>query len=356
VPETKREIEELRRQMAQGDARLVALLDERARAARRIRELRGDQPAALPVGDHADLEQLVSRSSGDMPAGALRRVLDTVFAECLAIELPVKVAAAGEEGGPAHAAARGRFGSIQGMLAVDSAAQGLDHVARRRAEFAVVPFETSAGGPVRATLTALMAADLRIVEVLELALDLQLANRSGNAGDVQSIHGTAADLAQCRHTLAELAPHARIVEARTPMSACRMAREDASSAALVLEAIAAEAGLVAARRGVLDGAPERMRFAVVGTRPSARTGKEITSFVFTVRDGTGSLLDVLGVFAERGIPLTKIHSHPDRVDGWSYLFFGETVGHFTDRPLVMAFEEVKRLARSFKLLGSYPAP
>jgi prephenate dehydratase len=31
-------------------------------------------------------------------------------------------------------------------------------------------------------------------------------------------------------------------------------------------------------------------------------------------------------------------------------------GHFTDRTLVTAFEEMKRLTRFFKLLGSYPAP
>jgi chorismate mutase/prephenate dehydratase len=356
VPETKREIEELRHQITQVDTRLVALLDERARAARRIRELRADQPAVLPVGDHADLEQLLARSSGDMPAGPLRRVLDSIFAECLAIELPAKVAVAGEEGGPAHAAARGRFGSGAGLIPNDAAGDALDHVARRRAEFAVAPLATSGHGPVHATFAALMASDLRIVEVLEIALDLHLANRSGSLGDVQSIHVTAGDLARCRRTLGELAPQATIVEARSPLSACRMAREDVASAAVALEQTAADAGLVLARHGVVDNGAEKMRLAVVGTRPSGRTGKEITSFVFTVRDGPSSLLDVLSVFAERGIPLTSLHSHPDKTHDWSYVFFAETVGHFTDRPLVMAFEEVKRLTRSFKFLGSYPSP
>jgi chorismate mutase/prephenate dehydratase len=356
VPETKREVDELRRQMAQVDARLVALLDERARAARRIGELRRDQPPALPVADHEELGQLVTRSSGDMPAAPLRRVLDAVFAECLALELPVKVAVAGDEGGPAYAGARARFGSIPGLSAVDTARDALEQVAHRRAEFAVAPLETSVQGLVHATFEALMANELRIVEVLELSLDFHLVNRSGNVADVQSIHGLGGDLARCRRTLAETAPNAVLVEARSPMSACRMAREDAASAAVVLEATAAEAGLVTARRGVLDGKAERVRLAVIGTRPSGRTGREITSFVFTLRDGPGSLLDVLSVFAERGIPLTTIHSHPGKGDGWSYVFFAETVGHFTDRPLVMAFEEAKRLARSFKLLGSYPSP
>jgi len=34
----------------------------------------------------------------------------------------------------------------------------------------------------------------------------------------------------------------------------------------------------------------------------------------------------------------------------------DLVGHLTDRPLVTALEEMKRITRFFKVLGSYPAP
>jgi chorismate mutase/prephenate dehydratase len=242
------------------------------------------------------------------------------------------------------------------MTSGANASEAFDAVSRHRAEFAVAPLETSAEGPVQRTLTALMTSDLRIVEVLEVSLDPVIANRSGNRADVEHLHGTAADLARCRRVVGELLPRASMVEARSPMAACLLAREDSASAALALETIATDAGLSTLQRGMLDSGAERMRLAVVGTRPAGRTGKEISSFVFTVREGPGALLDVLNVFAERGIPLTKIHSHPARTGAWAYVFFGEAVGHFTDRPLVMAFEEVKRVTRSFKLLGSYPAP
>jgi chorismate mutase/prephenate dehydratase len=42
-------------------------------------------------------------------------------------------------------------------------------------------------------------------------------------------------------------------------------------------------------------------------------------------------------------------------ESWQYLFFAEVSGHFTDRPLVAAFEEIKRLTKYFKVLGSYPS-
>jgi chorismate mutase / prephenate dehydratase len=138
--------------------------------------------------------------------------------------------------------------------------------------------------------------------------------------------------------------------------ACELAAQDLLSAALANEAFGAHLGLQVAQRSVLDRGGDRVRYAVVGARPSGRTGADVTSLVFTVQDAAGSLLDVLRALAESGINLTNIQSHPQRGEAWSYLFYVELAGHFTDRPLVTAFEEIKRLTRSFRVLGSYPAP
>jgi prephenate dehydratase len=110
---------------------------------------------------------------------------------------------------------------------------------------------------------------------------------------------------------------------------------------------------------MLDSGPIRTRFAVVGARPSPRTGSDVTSFVFSVPSSPRAVLAVLHVLEERGIGVEKVHALPSgssRTETWSYLFYVESPGHFTDRPLVMAFEEMKRTAKSFKVLGSYPSP
>jgi chorismate mutase/prephenate dehydratase len=110
---------------------------------------------------------------------------------------------------------------------------------------------------------------------------------------------------------------------------------------------------------------ERVRYAIVGSRPSARTGDDATACVFSVNDAPGALLDVLKLFAERSINLRKIQSRPSHGvhdhrlaqehDDWTYLFFVEVSGHVTDRPLVSAFEDVRHKTRFFKVLGSYPS-
>jgi chorismate mutase/prephenate dehydratase len=356
VAEAKREVDELRQEIAKLDAQLLVALDKRARAARRLREVRKEHAPSLPLTDHAAIRALVARSSGDMPQEALRDIFREIFAACLALELPVKVAYVGPEGGPGHAASRGRFGRSSSLLAAETTAASLDEVSRKRAEFAVVPFETATEGPVQSTILALMASDLRIVEMLDATFELHLMNRTGNSSDVDKIYATAADHARCERFLAGQTPRPSVLDVKTPLMACQLAVEDHGAAAIASETFGAHLGLEVARRNVLDDGGERVRYAVVGARPSSRTGDDVTSLVFSVQDAPGSLLDVLKVFAERGINLSNIQSHPVEGQTWQYLFYVDMAGHFTDRPLVMAFEEMKRITRFFKVLGSYPAP
>ncbi len=356
MAEGKRETDELRQEIAKLDAQLLVALDKRAKAARRLGELKRDQAPSLPLTDHAAIRALVARSSGDMPQEALREILREVFAACLALELPVKVAFVGPEGGPGHAASRSRFGRASSLIATESTSLALDEVTRKRAEYAVVPFETATEGPVQSTILALMQSDLRIVEVLDATFDLDLMNRTGNFGDVEKIYATAADHALCERFLAGLSPRPSVLDVKTPLMACQLAVEDHGAGALASRTFGGQLGLEVARRNVLDNGGDRVRYAVAGSRPSGRSGEDVTSVVISVQDAPGSLLDVLKVFAERGINLSNILSHPVQGETWSYLFYVEIGGHFTDRPLVMAFEEIKRITRYFKVLGSYPAP
>jgi chorismate mutase/prephenate dehydratase len=356
VADDKRELEEVRHEMGQLDSQLLALLNRRGRASRRIAALRKDQPPTLPLTDHAAIRELVAHSNGDLPEAALREIFGSIFAACLALELPAAIAFVGLEGAAASCAARGRFGQSSTLKAFETTESAFEEVSRKRAQFAVVPFETSADGPVQSTIAALVASDLRVVEVLDTSFDLHVMNRTGNLGDVETIYATASDRASCQRTLGDLGSRVAVLDVKTPTVGCQLAAEDHGAAAIAIESVGAKLGLNVARRGVVDEGGARVRFAVVGTRPSGRTASDVTSFVFSVQNAPGALLDVLRVFAERGMNLTKIQSHPLSGETWNYLFYAEAVGHFTDRPLVMVFEEIKRITRFFKVLGSYPTP
>ncbi|HVJ94602.1 MAG TPA: chorismate mutase, partial [Labilithrix sp.] len=146
MTDKRREVEELRREIAKLDAQLLSSLESRAKLSKRIGQLRKAMTSAPALPDRGQVEQLVSTSSGEIPQAALREIFREIFATCFSLEQPVVVAYCGLDGGFAHAAARSRFGVAAEYLGGETISAAIDEVSRQRATYAVVPFETKAEG------------------------------------------------------------------------------------------------------------------------------------------------------------------------------------------------------------------
>jgi chorismate mutase/prephenate dehydratase len=355
MTDKRREVEELRAEIGKLDTQLLATLERRAKLSKKIGDLRSglSLPPALP--DRGQIEALVGKAQGEIPQGALREIFREIFATCFSIEQPVVVSYAGLEGGFAHSAARSRFGVSANYVCSDNVAVALEEVARQRATYAVVPFETRADGLLASTIAALTTSELKIVAAFEMVMNLQLATKASSVAEIEKVYAIAKDRAHCMRFLATELPGAQVLDVKSPLAACQLAAADPRAAALVHEGFTAEFALETIKRNVRDDGDERVRYIIVGTRPSSRTGTDLTAFVLSVNDSPGALHEVLKQFAERGVNLTKIQSRPTPGESWQYIFFIEVQGHATDRPLVGAIEEVRRQARFFKVLGSYTA-
>ncbi len=352
MSDTKHELEQIRQTLAKIDVTLLQEIEKRARLSKRAGELRGQEPAQQLPPLELILEVVLAKASGEFPVESLRVAFREIIGCCLSLEAPVKVAVLGPEGSPATVAARHRFGAGATILAQETPAAVLAEVAGRRAEYAVLPLEGKIEGPVQSTIEALMESDLRIVSVEETSATLHLMNKSGEVGDIEKVCGTVIDQKRVERFLAAHPSKVDIADVKSPLQGCERALEENGVAALITEEFGAAMGLKVARR---NPQTEEARYALIGGRPSSRTGRDITAFAFSVQDTPGALLGVLRQFSERGINMLTLQSHPAPGDGWNYVFFVELDGHATDRALVTAFEEVKRVARFFKVLGSYPA-
>lgn len=353
MTDKRREVDELRQEMRKIDAQLLNLLEKRGKLSKRMGELRKAVPAPPGLPDRGQIEELVGKSAGDVPQGALRQIFREIFAACFALEQPVVVAYCGPDGGFAHAAARSRFGIAADYLSADTVAGAIAEVSRQHATYAVVPFETRADGLLQSTIAALTESEVKIVGAFELVVNLQLASKAVSSAEIEKVYAVAKDRAHCQRFLASELPGAHVLDVRTPLGACQLAAEDPRAAALVHEGFAAEFALETIKRNVRDDGDERVRYAVVGLRPSSRTGSDLTGLVFAVNDSPGALHEILKQFAERGVNLTKIQSRPTPGDKWQYLFFIEVQGHATDRAIIGAIEEVRRLSKFLKVVGSY---
>jgi chorismate mutase/prephenate dehydratase len=353
MSDKRREVEELRAEIAKLDLTTLHAIERRAKLSKKIGEARKGMAAPAPLPDRAQMEAVLAKSAGDVPPEALREIFRNIFATCLSLEQPVVVSFCGLEGAFAHAAARSQFGHAAEYIACETVSGALDEVTRQRASWAIVPYETRTDGLMQTTIAALTTSDLKIVSCFETVVNLQLASKASSVAEIEKVYAIAKDRAHCQRFLATELPGAQVMDVKTPMGACQMAGSDPRAAALAHEGVAAMHGLEIIKRNVRDEGDERVRYAIVGARPSSRTGNDLTALIAGVNDSPGALHEVLAQFANRGVNLTKIQSRPTPGETWQYLFFIEVQGHPTDRNVVGALEEVRRQCKFFKVLGSY---
>jgi chorismate mutase / prephenate dehydratase len=352
MSDRRRESEDLRKQMAEADADILETLEKRARLARRLGELGTGVPPGPSEREQFSL--LEKAASENLPGDAIRAVFREVHAATASLERAARVAFAGPDGGFCQVAARQHFGPGAELVVSEGAPQALDEVTRRRADFAVVPFESSTDGPVHASVEALAATELMLVAKIELAAVLSVMSRNGNRGDIDKLYVHGPDRIRAQRFVASM-QRSTVVDVPSPLVAAQLAAEDHGGAAIVPQSFGEGMGLNVVQPNVGERADVRLRFGLVGARPAWRSGNDMTSLLFGVHDEPGALFDVLRHFAERGINLKTIQSRPMPGETWNYLFYVEVTGHVTDRPVVTALEEIKRKTRTLKVLGSFPA-
>ena len=190
---------------------------------------------------------------------------------------------------------------------------------------------------------------------IEVPIRLSLLGREGLArGAVSKLHVTKSDRPAIENYVASLTD-VIVVDAPTPLEACRAAQQDPASGAIAPQATGELFGLFVVESDISDRHDLRMRYGLASSRPASRSGADTTALVFGVNAQSGALFDVLKHFAERSIDVTTIQSRPLPGERWTYVFYIEVVGHATDRALVTALEEVKRQTRLLKVLGSFPS-
>jgi chorismate mutase/prephenate dehydratase len=130
-------------------------------------------------------------------------------------------------------------------------------------------------------------------------------------------------------------------------------------AAIASEAAGTIYGLKVLRRNLQNRADNYTRFLCIARSPERLAPLSAvwkTSLTFIPRrNKAGVLHAVTGVFASRGIDLSKIESSPDPDNPFDYRFYLDAAGDAKKLPLKAALEDLKKLVREMRILGSYPA-
>jgi prephenate dehydratase len=270
----------------------------------------------------------------------------------------VAIAYLGPAGTFTETAARLVTGGDADLVACADIQDVLRRVEAGEVERGVVPIENTLEGSVHATLDALaFETDLLIEAELELPVALVLAGTTDVPfDDVKVVYSHPVALAACRRWLSSnLGAAERVQSASTARAAQQVAAGDDPGEVAIVNPLAAERyGLQVLARGIADSAANSTRFVVIGRTLSAPTGWDKTStVVFIDENRPGALLQLLEIFAERDLNLTKIESRPTKDELGEYCFFLDCEGHIVDERVGDALAAVRRTHRDVKILGSY---
>jgi len=241
------------------------------------------------------------------------------------------------------------------LIAFDSILDVFEAVEKGEVNVGVVPIENSIEGPIGVTLDLLVHDyDLKIKNEIIIPISHNLLiNPDAEIDDVQLVYSHIQALSQCRKFTEGLG----VVVNSTPSTsaAAEMTKGKKNLAAIGTKRAAEIYDLKIAASNIQDYENNVTRFVVIDKTDHERTGKDKTSIVFSIlEDKPGGLYEILEVFANNNINLTKIESRPSKEKLGSYIFFVDFEGHRTDKLIGNILNIIRSKLEYIKVLGSYP--
>ena len=347
-------LEEIRSKIDKIDRQLLVLLQERMGMAIRAKKFKSEvmdskrEETVLARPERMNLD-LVERSFA-------RQLLRTIIEESKRLQEEDRklVAFQGEAGAYGEVACRKLVpgGAYIPCMEFVDVFQG---VQEGHFDLGVVPVENSLEGAVTQVNDLLTSTDLNVISETRVGVrHCLLTTAPVNVSEIRVVYSHPQALAQCQQFLIK-----NKLEARpfydTAGAAKMLARDNPRAAAAIASSLCSELyDLSIIAEGIADGTANSTRFLLLSREPFEGIGDK-TSIIFATAHEAGQLFNVLRLFAEEKINLTRIASMPLRSDPGNYSFFLDFEGGMQDEHIKRVFDQLDRMAITVKRLGSYPA-
>jgi chorismate mutase/prephenate dehydratase len=354
----EQELARARQEIDAIDARLLELLNQRARCAQAIGTIKTRQGIAghiyRPEREAQVLRRLQTLNTGPLTDESVTLLFREVMSACLLLEEPLCVAFLGPAGTFSELAAVKQFGHAARLAPCVSIDEVFREVEAGHAQYAVAPLENSTEGAVGRTLDLLLQTPLQICGEVVVRIHQNLLSRAADLSAIHRVYAHAQSLAQCHEWLNHMLPHARRVAVESNAFAAQQAAEEADAAAIAGAAAAERYQLTKLAANIEDDPNNTTRFVVLGRHDAGVSGKDKTSLIMSAPNLSGSLYDLLQPLAENGVSMTRLESRPARQGLWEYVYYVDVEGHRQDAHVTAALDALKYRAAYLKVLGSYP--
>ena len=356
--ELQRELALVRQEIDSLDGQLLELLNQRARFAQQVGEIKARHGEAgfiyRPEREAQVLHRIQEENSGPLSKETVTWFFREVMSACLSLEEPLGIAFLGPLGTFSESAATKHFGHAARLMPQISIDDVFREVEASHADYAVVPIENSTEGAIGRTLDLLLTTPLKICGEVVLRIHQHLLSNEASLGEVKKVYSHAQSLAQCHEWLNRSLPKAQRISVGSNAQAAQLAAAEAGAAALAGQAAAERYSLPQLASNVEDEPNNTTRFVVLGRQDAGPSGRDRTSLIMSAHNQTGALSKLLAPFSDAGVSMTRLESRPARHTLWAYVFFVDLEGHRADAAVRTALAELARRAPYLKILGSYP--
>ncbi|MBN2453568.1 MAG: prephenate dehydratase [Candidatus Omnitrophica bacterium] len=350
------DLKKLRRKIDLIDAEILKLLNKRAGIILDIGRLKRRSRSAIYVPEREKdvYGNLVARNKGPISNESLKAIFREIMSGALSLEHPMKIAYLGPEFTFTHLASMKKFGSSVAYIGCGTITDVFAEVEKARADYGVVPIENSIDGAITHTQDMFIDSDLKVCSEIYLEVSHNLLSMEPDKSRIKRVYSKAQVFGQCRLWLEANLPGIELVEVSSTAKAAEIASKEKRAACIASDLAAKKYGLKSLYASIEDSVHNVTRFLVIGKREAKPTKHDKTSLMFSVKDRSGALHDMLVPFKRHGINMTKIESRPSKVRAWEYYFFVDIEGHYHDTKVVKALRELKKASTYIKVLGSYP--
>ena len=352
---------ELRGRLDEIDDKIVRLLIERMSISEEVGKVKsrekGRQDFSEPAREAEVIRRLQRLAGDDLPEAFVDRLYREIMSESMRRQRPLRVSYLGPAGSFSHEASLNHFGGAALHQGESSIQACLEAGESRRADRAIVPYENSTEGGVGETLDLLAGTTLVASGEAQLRICQNLLGSPGQSiEDIEVVHSHPQSLAQCRRWLdANLPGRERLGCASNSAAAALIAEAGPKAAAIGPAGAATLYGLSILASDIEDNPRNVTRFLVLGGSAVPPSGDDKTSMTITIHDRPGALYDVLKLFSDAGLSLTRLESRPLPGEGIGrYMFFMDVLGHCDEEPMVSLLDDLARETASLKVIGSYP--
>ncbi len=343
------------------DAQIQVLLNERARCAQQVAEIKltanpGLEPVFYrPEREAQVLRRVMERNQGPLGNEEVGRLFREIMSACLALEKPMHIAFLGPAGTFTQAAALKHFGHSVVSVPMATIDEVFREVEAGAAHYGVVPVENSTEGMINHTLDMFRVSSLKICGEVKLRIHQHLLTTTEtDIAKIEKIYSHQQSLAQCRQWLDAHWSKVERVAVSSNAEAARRVKAEANAAAIAGDMAAELYGLKKIAQNIEDRPDNTTRFLIIGRDSVPPSGDDKTTILVSMRNKPGALYHLLEPFHRKGISLTRIETRPSSSGTWSYVFFIDFEGHAQQVDVQEVMEAVAKESAELKHLGSYP--